>query len=73
MPQADLSGLTVPIFTAVFGMGWASCYAILVKPLQGRVTDLERRMLTIEEAKANRIAALEAVLMPQVPPTPPTH
>ena len=62
MSQIDLSGLTVPIFSAVFGMGWTACYAIVVAPLKQRVDALESRMLTIDEIKDRRIAALEMAL-----------
>lgn len=63
MPQMESFGLSVPAFTAVFGMGWGACYAILVKPLQLRVEGLEARMLTIEDIKDRRIKALEAAVL----------
>jgi len=62
MPTIDLSGLTVPIFSAVFGMGWAACYTIVVAPLKQRVDALETRMLAIDEIKDRRIMALEMAL-----------
>lgn len=55
----DLAGLTVPVFAAVFGMGWASCYTVLVRPMQARLEDLEKRLLAVETAKDERIASLE--------------
>lgn len=59
MPTLDLGALTIPIFTAIFGAGWSSCYAILVRPMQERMTALESKLDSIEKAKDERIAALE--------------
>lgn len=57
----DLSS-PVGIVTAaatVFGMGWTSCFAILVRPMRERMTSLETKLEAIEKAKDDRIAALE--------------
>lgn len=62
MEGVDLSALTVPVFTAVFGMGWGACHAVVVTPMKTRLKDLEDRMSAVEAAKDARIAALEAKL-----------
>lgn len=63
MGALDLSGLTVPIFTAVFGMGWGACYANMVLPLRDRLTKAETRMTKIEEQNAAELAELRRKLM----------
>ena len=62
MGGVDLSALTVPVFTAVFGAGWGACYAIVVTPMKARLDKLEQRMAQVESAKDERIANLEARL-----------
>jgi hypothetical protein len=62
MNGVDLSALTVPVFTAVFGMGWGACHAVLVRPMKQRLDEMEARLSTVEAAKDARIAALEKAL-----------
>lgn len=62
----DMSALTVPVFAAVFGMGWAACYSIVVIPMKDRLKGLEDRMKAVENAKDERIASLEAKLIKHI-------
>jgi hypothetical protein len=62
MGDIDLTALNVPLFSAIFGMGWGACYTILVLPMKERVNKLEARIVAVEEAKDERIAALERKL-----------
>jgi len=55
----DFGALTIPVFVTVWGMGWASCYAILVRPMQVRVTALETKQASLDEAKDRRLEAME--------------
>lgn len=61
MPNLDLSNPIQIVMTAasVFSAGFTSCYAILVRPTEARMTKLEARLEAIEQAKDERIAALE--------------
>lgn len=43
MPNIDLGQLTIPVFAAIFGAGWASCYQWIAKPMKDRLTQLEAR------------------------------
>lgn len=43
MPNVDLGALTIPIFTAIFGAGWGSCYLWIAKPLKDRLDKLETK------------------------------
>ncbi len=59
MPDVNLGALTIPIFSAIFGAGWASCYAVLVRPLTIRVERLEAEQSAQSAARDRRLADLE--------------
>lgn len=61
MPNFDLNSPVGIVMAAasVFGAGWTSCFAILVRPMRERMTMLESKLDKIEGAKDERIAALE--------------
>lgn len=61
MPNIDLSSPIQLVMAAasVFGAGWTSCFAILVRPMRDRMTALETKLDKIEMAKDARIEALE--------------
>ena len=42
MQNIDFGTMTIPVFAAIFGMGWGSCYLWIAKPLRERVTALEK-------------------------------
>lgn len=61
MPGIDI-GSPIGLVTAaasIFGAGWTSCFAILVRPMRERMTKLETKLDSIEVAKDERIKALE--------------
>lgn len=61
MPNLDLTSPLQLVMAAasVFGAGWTSCFAILVRPMRERMTALETKLDTIEKAKDERIQVLE--------------
>jgi hypothetical protein len=59
MQGLDLNGVTVPVFTGVFGLGWGMCYTILVRPLRAELDSLRAKVDSIEKDKDERIKALE--------------
>lgn len=59
MPDLNLGALTIPVFVTIWGAGWVSCYAILVRPMQDRLSALEGKLTAIEAKKDDRIETLE--------------
>ncbi len=54
----DLGALTIPVFVAIFSAGWTACLAIKVKPLTERITVLEEKEKTVDEAKDEELKML---------------
>lgn len=61
MPNLDLTSPLHLVMAAasVFGAGWTSCFAILVRPMRERMSLLETKLDHIEQAKDDRISVLE--------------
>lgn len=59
-PSIDLGALTIPVFAAIFGAGWATCVRVLVLPMRERMKDMEAKLDQIERDREIRLALLEA-------------
>lgn len=66
MPELNLGALTIPIFTAIWGGGWLSCYVILVKPLTARIEKMEVKQAAIEVERDTELRTLRQALMEKV-------
>jgi len=58
----DLGALTIPIFSTIFGAGWAACYAIVVRPLTQELTALKAKVEAGDRDKDARLKAIERKL-----------
>jgi hypothetical protein len=59
MPDIDLGALTIPIFSTIFGAGWAACYAVVVRPLSQELQSLKAKVEESDRSKDDRIRLLE--------------
>jgi hypothetical protein len=57
---ASLGALSLPAAATLIGFGWQLCSRILVKPLEARLSDAERRIQEHESREHDRLKKLEA-------------
>ncbi|WP_375291809.1 hypothetical protein [Qipengyuania sp.] len=49
MPDIDLGALTIPVFAAIFSMGWTASQMFVVKPLREILSKQEARIKLLEK------------------------
>lgn len=63
LPDVNLGALTIPIFAAIFGAGWAACRLILVGPLEKRMEKMEARDDAYRSQKDKELQEMRELLL----------